>query len=470
MIELKKINIQNTHEAIKNGKYSVRELVDEYLKVIKQKEDLNVFRGLFVGIDEQVEIAEKMFANGTATLMTGIPVALKDNLLVNSEAVGASSKILDGYMATYDATVVSRLRAAGAILVGRTNMDEFAMGGSTENSAYGVTKNPIDISRVPGGSSGGSAAAVAANMSIVALGTDTGGSIRQPASFCGIVGLKPTYGAVSRYGAIAMGSSLDQIGPFGKRVGDTKILFDFIKGLDSLDATTETSAVETADKNPKKIGVPYDFVRREGVDAEVLKNFEETVDKLKTVGYEIVDVSLPYLHYALSVYYILMPAEVSSNLARYDGIRYGLQASGKDGIAVYENSRAQGFGPEVRRRILLGTYILSHGYYDAYYNKANIVRNKIKEQYNKAFEDVSVILTPTTPTTAFKIGEKSNDPLAMYLADIFTVPANIAGVPAISVPSGFDSAGLPFGVQFVGPDFCEDRLFAIAQTLEDLVQ
>ncbi|MEN9852332.1 MAG: hypothetical protein RI996_275 [Candidatus Parcubacteria bacterium] len=462
--------VQEIHTDLTNRIYSVRQLVDSYLGRIEDKKDLNIIRDVCTDIDEQVVSAQKRFDEGTATLLTGIPVLIKDNILIKNQKVGAASKILEGYTATYNATVIQKLLNAGAVLLGRTNMDEFAMGSSTENSAYGVTKNPIDQTRVPGGSSGGSAAAIAAHFAPLSLGTDTGGSIRQPAAFCGVVGLKPTYGAVSRYGAISMGSSLDQIGPFGKTVHDVEVLFNTISGADAHDATTINESNRVCTASDKKIGIPYSFIKRDGVNPEVLTNFQKTVDILTDAGYEIVDISMPYIHYALSVYYILMPAEVSSNLARFDGIRYGLSVPGKTSADTFAKSRATGFGPEVRRRILLGTYILSHGYYDAYYNKANLVREKIKKEYAEAFEKVSVILTPTAPTTAFKIGEKTKDPLEMYVADIFTVPANIAGVPAISIPSGFDSDGLPFGLQFTAPHFCEQRLFDIGKEFENLIQ
>jgi aspartyl-tRNA(Asn)/glutamyl-tRNA(Gln) amidotransferase subunit A len=462
--------IQEIHIDLTNGVYSVRALVDSYLARIQDTKDLNIVRNLCTDIDEQVIAAQNRFDEGTATLLTGIPIFSKDNILVSGQYAGASSKILEGYTATYNATVIHKLQSVGAILLGHTNMDEFAMGSSTENSAYGVTKNPIDQTRVPGGSSGGSAAAIAAHLAPISLGTDTGGSIRQPAAFCGVVGLKPTYGAVSRYGAIAMGSSLDQIGPFAKTVADAEIVFDVISGIDPHDATTIEVSKRVCALGDKKIGVPYSFIRRDGVSADVLDNFEKTVSLLQNAGYEIIDISMPYIHYALSVYYILMPAEVSSNLARFDGVRYGLSVPGKTSADTFAKSRVTGFGPEVRRRILLGTYILSHGYYDAYYNKANLVREKIKFDFEKAFTECSVILTPTTPTTAFKIGEKTTDPLEMYVADIFTVPANIAGVPAISIPSGFNSNGLPFGVQFTAPHFGEQRLFDIGKELENLIQ
>jgi aspartyl-tRNA(Asn)/glutamyl-tRNA(Gln) amidotransferase subunit A len=471
MIDIKNSSIAHIHEQLKSGAFTVRSLVDEYIKNIDEKNsDINAYLGLYDKLDKYIEKAQEMFENGTATELTGIPFAIKDNILVRGEKATGGSKILENYVSTYDATVIAKLKEAGAVLLGRANMDEFAMGGSTENSAYGVTKNPLDLTKVPGGSSGGSAAAVAMFGAQVALGTDTGGSIRQPASFCGLVGLKPTYGAVSRYGAMAMGSSLDQIGVFAKSVADAEIVFKCISGKDPQDATSRESVKKSSTAPNKKIGVPFSFVRRDGVDSEVLENFENTIEKLKTEGYEIVDISLPYLHYSLSVYYILMPAEVSSNLARYDGIRYGISVPAKSGIEVYEKSRAQGFGAEVRRRIMLGTYILSHGYYDSYYNKAVMVREKIKSEFEEAFKEVSFILTPTTPSTAFAIGEKTEDPLAMYLADIFTVPANIAGVPALSLPSGKDSKGLPFGIQITAPHFMENELFTVASDLEKLVQ
>jgi aspartyl-tRNA(Asn)/glutamyl-tRNA(Gln) amidotransferase subunit A len=462
--------VQEIHSDLVGGVYTVRELVDSYLSTIEKKGSLNVMRSMFTTIDTQVEIAQKRFNEGTATLLTGIPVLIKDNIVVEGQHTGAASKMLESYIGTYDATVIEKLKEHSVVLIGHVNMDEFAMGGSTENSAYGPTKNPFDETKVAGGSSGGSAAGVAAHMAPLSLGTDTGGSIRQPASFCGIVGLKPTYGAVSRYGAIAMGSSLDQIGPFGHTVADVELLFSAISGEDSKDATTIPNSKRECPALTKKIGVPFDFIRRDGVSKEVLDNFLHTIEILQKDGYEVIDISMPYLHYALSVYYIIMPAEVSSNLARFDGIRYGLSLPGKTSADTFAKSRGAGFGPEVRRRILLGTYILSHGYYDAYYNKALLVREKIKKEYKDAFESVSFILTPTAPTTAFKIGEKTVDPLTMYLEDIFTVPANIAGIPGISVPTGKDSMGLPFGLQILGPHFSEPNLFDIAKKVENLIQ
>jgi aspartyl-tRNA(Asn)/glutamyl-tRNA(Gln) amidotransferase subunit A len=347
-------------------------------------------------------------------------------------------------------------------------MDEFAMGGSTENSAFGPTKNPHDLSLVPGGSSGGSAAAVGGNLALCALGSDTGGSIRQPASLCGVVGLKPTYGTVSRYGLMAMASSLDQIGPIAKTVEDAEILFNAIRGEDTLDSTsTEGPAYPTNGLEKKKIGVPEGFLS-EGVDTEVLTNFYESVHKFRDYGYEIVNVDLSLLKYSLACYYVLMPAEASTNLARFDGVRYGSHTNGEDLLADYMKTRGEGFGPEVRRRIMLGTYVLSAGYYDAYYNKANDVRKLIKDAYKKVFDEVDIVVTPTSPSPAWKIGEKINDPLQMYLEDIFTVPANLAGLPAISIPSGTTKAGLPLGLQITAPHFREDLLFSFGKRFAKL--
>jgi aspartyl-tRNA(Asn)/glutamyl-tRNA(Gln) amidotransferase subunit A len=377
--------------------------------------------------------------------------------------------MLENYTATYSATVIEKLNLAGSICIGRTNMDEFAMGSSTENSAYGMTKNPVDTTRVPGGSSGGSAAAVAMDGCLFALGSDTGGSIRQPAAFCGIVGTYPTYGCVSRHGSIAMGSSLDQIGPFAKNVRDAEIVLDCIKGVDSMDATTlsdETRQTLSQGATNKVIGIPRHLLNLEGIDPEVKKNFEESLETLKKAGYEIRDIELPHAHLGLAVYYIVMPAEVSSNLSRLDGMKYGLRKDGKDLLETYLKSRHDGFGPETRRRIMLGTYVLSAGYYDAYYTKALKVRSLIRQDFEKVFaQGVDIVLTPTTPTTAFRPGEKA-DPLSMYLADIFTVTANLCHMPAISVPSGKDINGMPFGIQFSANQGREDLLFSIAGDFE----
>ncbi len=463
--------LRQLHDEIKSGAITVEALVEASKKTISEKDkDVHALLGMYSEtlVSSQIAKAKEMFVNGTATILTGIPIVLKDNILVKGEVATGGSKILEHYVATYDATVVLKLKEAGAILLGRANMDEFAMGGSTENSAYGVTKNPIDITKVAGGSSGGSAAVVAYEGVPVSLGSDTGGSIRQPASFCGLVGLKTTYGDVSRYGLMAMGSSLDQIGPFAHSVEDVEAVYTIITGNDPLDSTSLSESVRNKDKEimKKVIGVPKSFVSKDGVEAEVLSNFNDSIEKLKQAGYVIKDISINHLEKALSVYYVIMFAEVSSNLARYDGIRYGLSHPGETSIRSYFESRTAGFGPEVRRRILLGTYILSSGYYDAYYNKANLVRDMLKKEFVRVFKDVDVIATPTSPVPAFAIGEKSHDPLAMYLADIFTVPVNIVGVPAISIPSGKTTSSLPLGIQFIAPHGREDILFALGKDFE----
>ncbi len=462
--------LRQIQEELKDGVATIEALVENARKTIQEKdEDVHALLGMYSEdfIAAQIASAKEMLRQGKGTVLTGVPVVLKDNIVVKGEKAAAGSKILEEYLSPYDATVVTKLKEAGAIILGRANMDEFAMGGSTENSAYGVTKNPHDTTRVAGGSSGGSAAVVAYGGVPVSFGSDTGGSIRQPASFCGIVGLKPTYGAVSRYGLMAMGSSLDQIGPFAHSVEDAEAVFDIISGHDPLDATSIKERVEVSPLK-KKIGVPWSFIRRDGIDKEVLANFETSVEKLKTSGYEIVDVSIDHLEKALSVYYVVVFAEISSNMARYDGIRYGLSIPDDNVIKGYFKTRTEGFGEEVRRRILLGTYVLSSGYYDAYYNKANLVREMLREEFKKVFEQVDAIAMPTSPIPAFTIGEKSHDPLAMYLADIFTVPVNIVGVPAISIPSGVTENKLPLSLQILAPHFREDVLFTIGRDFEKL--
>lgn len=480
MIDLKNLTIKIAHDDMKSGKYTATDLASAYLSEIsKSNSDLNAYLGVYDDVIEQAKNADLMFKDGNDTPLTGIPFAIKDNILIKGKTASSASKILDNYCATYDATVIEKLRKSGAVFLGRANMDEFAMGGSTENSAYGVTKNPFDNTRVAGGSSGGSAATVASDMALVSLGSDTGGSIRQPASFCGLVGLKPTYGRVSRYGVMAMGSSLDQIGPFGKTVEDVETIYETIKGKDINDGTTidentfsenENKAISFVnDKNKKPvIGIPRHFLTGDGIDSQVMKNFEESISKFKALGYEIKDISLPNIAYSLAVYYVIMPAEVSSNMSRFDGMRFGLHKEGKNGIEDYFESRGAGFGKEVRRRILLGTYVLSSGYYDAYYNRANAVRKIITDDFLKAFKDVDIILTPTTPAPAFKIGEKTSDPVAMYLEDIFTVTANLTGMPAMSIPSGFANVvnsdsnteiKLPLGIQMTAIHGAEKTLF-----------
>ena len=452
---------------MKKGELTSVELVSTCLQNIKEKnKELNIFLEVFDDALDQAKKADETIKSGKGTKLTGIPIAIKDNMLITGKKTSSASKMLKNYVATYDAFVIKKLKGDGAVLIGRTNMDEFAMGSSTENSAYGPVRNPIDPSRVPGGSSGGSAAAVAANMALGALGRDTGSSIRQPASLCGVVGMKPTYSAVSRSGIMAMASSLDQVGSIAKTSEDAKIIFNCISGKDEMDSTSVNFLDFKVTPNKKIIGVPRDFLK-EGVDPEVLHNFEKSLEKLKKVGYQIKDIVMPHLQYSLPVYYIIMPAEVSTNLARLDGMRYGLRKDGDNVFDTFKKSRSAGFGPETRRRMILGAYVLSHGYYDAYYNKARKLRRAIENEFKKIFEDVDFVVTPTAPTPAFKFGEKK-DPLAMYLCDIFTTPANIAGLPAISIPSGFSSSGLPFGFQFNGPLFSDDSLFKIGKKFEEI--
>lgn len=405
--------------------------------------------------------------------LAGAPVAVKDVLSTRGVRTTCGSRILENYVPIYDATAVERLEAAGAVIVGKTNCDEFAMGSSTENSGYGPTRNPHDLERVPGGSSGGSAAAVAANLAQAALGTDTGGSIRQPASFCGITGLLPTYGRVSRYGLVAFGSSLDHIGPLTRSARDAAALLKVIAGRDVRDATSAdvpvpdyVAALETPPEG-LRIGIPREAFDQEGLDEGVSAAVRGALDRLAAAGCELRPVNLPHARAAIAVYYVVAPAEASSNLARYDGVRYGVRAASESLAEMYRLTRDRGFGAEVKRRILLGTYVLSAGYYDAYYRKAQQVRALIAQDFHRAFQEVDVICTPTTPTPAFKIGEKAANPLELYLADVFTVPADLAGVPAISVPCGH-SQGLPVGAQFIAPAFEETRLLNLAHHLERL--
>ncbi len=405
--------------------------------------------------------------------LDGIPVGIKDVLAVKDQPVGCASKMLEGYVSPYDATAIVKLRQSGAIIWGRLNMDEFAMGSSTENSAYQTTANPWNLDTIPGGSSGGSAAALAAGEAIATLGTDTGGSIRQPAALCGVVGMKPTYGLVSRYGLVAFASSLDQIGPFARTVEDAAILMEALLGRDPLDSTSLVPqgaigyrAALSTKKGPWKLGVPREFFG-EGIDPEVKATIERAIEWYRAQGCEIVDISLPHSDLAVPVYYIVATAEASSNLARFDGVRYGHRsAEAKDALTLFTKSRGEGFGDEVKRRIILGTYVLSSGYYDAYYLRAQKIRRLILGDFENAFQQVDAILTPTSPTPAFKRGERSNDPLAMYLSDIYTISVNLAGLPAISVPSGFTESGLPIGLQVIGKAFGEAEMFAIAHAFE----
>jgi aspartyl-tRNA(Asn)/glutamyl-tRNA(Gln) amidotransferase subunit A len=405
--------------------------------------------------------------------LDGIPIGIKDTLAVKDQPLRCASKMLENYVSPFDATCIKKLREAGAVIWGRLNMDEFAMGSSTENSAYETTCNPWDLETIPGGSSGGSAAAMAAGEAIATLGTDTGGSIRQPAALCGVVGMKPTYGLISRYGLVAFASSLDQVGPFARTVEDAALLMEAMLGKDPLDSTsiapqgeTNYAAALEEKKGPWKLGVPREFFA-EGIDPEVKAQIEKAIDWYKDQGCEIVDISLPHSELAVPVYYIVATAEASSNLARFDGVRYGHRSDeAKDAMSLFTKSRGEGFGDEVKRRIILGTYVLSSGYYDAYYLRAQKVRRRILGDFEKAFERVDAILTPTSPTAAFKRGERADNPLAMYLSDVYTISVNLAGLPAISIPSGFTESGLPIGLQVIGKAFGEADMFAIAHAFE----
>jgi len=461
------LTIKEASAMIQGREISAAELSENCLGNIDKKDkDINAYLEIFDDIQSQAKkIDDKILNNEPVGKLAGIPFAIKDNILIKDKIASAGSKMLNNYVASYDAGVIKKLKDADAILIGRTNMDEFAMGSSTENSAFGPTKNPHDLTRVPGGSSGGSAAAVAMDGCLGALGTDTGGSIRQPAGFCGVVGLKPTYGAVSRHGAIAMASSLDQIGPLTKTVADAEIVFNVIKGKDKMDSTSVDAVSENAPKASLKIGVlKYD---RGGVDDEVNTALDDSVEKLRVQGHEILEIDLPSLQYSLPCYYVIMPAEVSSNLARFDGIRYGFSKQGKELLEDYMETRAEGFGKEAKQRIMLGTSVLSSGYYDAYYGKAGKVRNLITKEFENAFERMDAIILPTSTTPAFKLGEKIQDPLQMYLTDIFTVSANLTGLPAISVPVAKTNTNLPIGIQLIAPRFREDILFHLGKQIEN---
>ena len=461
--------IAQIHQSLIKKEFSALELCQKYLERIK-KFDQKIKSFLTLSEDLAISQAKKideMISQGREIpILAGIPCAIKDIILIEGLKCTAGSKILENYVAPYDATVIKRLKENGAVILGKTNLDEFAMGSSTENSAFFKTKNPLDLKRVPGGSSGGSAAAVAADFCAFALGSDTGGSVRQPVSFCGIVGLKPTYGAVSRYGLIAFASSLDQIGPMTKTVEDCEIVFDVIKGKDEMDSTS----IEI--RNTKyeirieelKIGIPKEYFV-EGIDPEVEKLIKEAIREYEKRGVEIQEISLPHTQYALPTYYVIATSEASANLARYDGIKYGMsnvKTQISNLLDVYLNTRGGGFGPEVKRRIMLGTFSLSAGYYEAYYKRAQKVRQKIFEDFEKAFKNVDAIFTPVSPTPAFKLGEKIDDPLKMYLSDVFTVSASLAGLPAISIPCG-KTKNLPVGLQIIGKPFSEKLVFEIAK-------
>ena len=471
MIDLASLTIRKAHEHLTKGDFTAVELAEAYLSEIQKKnKELNAYLEVYDDVKEQAARADVLIKAGLATMMTGIPLALKDNILVQGKRASASSKILEGYVAPYEGLAIQRLKKEGAVFLGRTNMDEFAMGSSTETSAFGPSKNPFDTSRVPGGSSGGAAAAVGANLALAALGTDTGGSVRQPAAFCNVVGSKPTYGSISRNGIIAMGSSLDIIGPITKTVDDNEILFDAIRGRDPLDGTSiELNSKFQIPNSKLQIGVPRSFLEMKGIDEDVLSNFSESLEVLKKQGHTIVDITLPTLPHSLAVYYIVMPAELSTNLSRFDGVKYGFHKDGGSLLKDYMETRAEGFGSEAHRRIMLGAYVLSSGYYDAYYRKAISVRALIEQELAEAFTRVDLIAVPTTPTPAFKIGEKTKDPLSMYLADIFTVPANIGAVPAVSIPSGFverEGKKLPLGFQLMGAYGNDALVFAIGKAFE----
>ena len=463
------------HEALKKKSVSAKELVNAfYARIESVEKGVRAYNTLTQKEAlAQADRIDQAIARGEAIgPLAGIPIALKDNLCLEGVRTTCSSKILDGYRPPYDATVVSRLKDAGGIFLGKTNMDEFAMGSSTENSAFEKTKNPWDLSRIPGGSSGGSAAAVAASEATAALGSDTGGCIRQPAACCGVVGLKPTYGRVSRYGLVAFASSLDQIGPLTKDVTDTATVMNVIGGYDRSDSTSadlpmpDLTRALRRDVRGMRLGVPKEYFI-EGMDPEVEGSVAQAIETLKKLGAEVKEISLPHTEYAVATYYILATAEASSNLARYDGVRYGYRTpEARDLLEMYMKTRAEGFGPEVKRRIMLGTYALSAGYYDAYYKKAQQVRTLIKRDFDEAYQSVDVIVTPTAPTPAFRFGEKTADPLQMYLSDIFTISVNLAGIPAISLPGGFSKGGLPIGLQILGRAFDEEGILRVAYTFE----
>ncbi len=460
------LNYKNHSEKIsliKENELSLQENVTFFLKRIKDNSNLNAFNFVFEDCIESADLIERKIKDGNARKLAGMVIAVKDVLAIKDRLLTCSSNILKDFHSLYTATAIQKLIDEDAIIIGKTNCDEFAMGSSNENSAFGVVKNPIDHSRVPGGSSGGSAVAVAANLCDVSFGTDTGGSIRQPAAFCGIYGLKPTYGRVSRYGLTAFASSFDTIGPFAKNIYDIALVLSVISGYDPKDSTSENIEVTDSSSYQKsskkfKIGLPKEYFA-EGLNEEIKNTILKKVESFKNAGHEIVHIELPHTEYSIATYYILTTAEASSNLARFDGTRYGYRSKESSTLRkMYLNSRSEGFGSEVKRRIMLGTYVLSAGYYDAYYRKAQKVRRLLKQDFDNAFEKVDLIITPTTPTTAFKLGEKSNDPLEMYLEDIYTTSANLVGIPGISIPIGKDKQGLPIGMQIMANQFEENKL------------
>ncbi len=473
-MDILKKSVLELRELLDKGEISSREIVQAYIDRIEKTEPkLNSFVTLtFEEALKDADRADEMIRNKTHTTLTGIPIALKDNISTYHVKTTCSSKMLENYRPPFDATVVELIKQAGMPILGKTNMDEFAMGSSTETSYFGPTKNPWNLEYVPGGSSGGSAASVAAKQAPLALGTDTGGSIRQPAAFTGIVGIKPTYGLVSRYGVVPFASSLDQVGPFARTVAESAALLSLIAQYDKYDSTSLNNPrpdyLRSLEKDVKglRVGVPKEFFI-DGLDAEVEQAVRKAVKALEDQGAEIVDIELPHSDKALATYYIVATAECSSNLARFDGVRFGHRSENtKDSVTMFKHTRAEGFGPEVKRRIMLGTYALSAGYYDAYYLKALKVRRLIKEDFDKAFTKVDVIITPTTPSTAFKFGEKVQDPIAMYLSDVFTTTANLAGIPALSMPAGLSSSNLPIGVQIIAPSLAEEVMLSTAYSIE----
>jgi len=472
---LYELTAHELHEKLKQGEITSVELTKSVFDRIRAIEnDIKAYITLTEELAmAQAAEADELFKKGDELPpLTGIPVAIKDVICAKGVLTTCGSQILGNFVSPYDATVMQKLHSQYIVMVGKTNMDEFAMGSSTENSSYFNTQNPWNLRTIPGGSSGGSAAAIAADEAICALGSDTGGSIRQPAALCGVVGMKPTYGRVSRYGLIAFASSLDQIGPITKDVTDCALMMNVICGHDLMDSTSADVPVPDFTKSlindvkGLKLGIPKEYFI-EGMDKEVEQSVLDAIRLLESLGAETTEISLPHTEYAVATYYIIAPAEASANLARYDGVRYGFRAEGaSDLIDMYKKSRSQGFGPEVKRRIMLGTYALSSGYYDAYYLKAQKVRTLIKQDFDRVFEDIDVVVAPTSPTPAFKMGEKVDDPLQMYLSDIFTISCNLAGIPGISIPCGFSSDGLPIGLQIIGPPFAEEKLLQVAYTFE----
>ena len=460
---------------IKNKEVTIKEVLDDiYSRIedVEPKVDAYITLTKDLAYKRAEELQERLNNGEDIGVLGGVPIAIKDNICTNGVKTTCASKMLESFTPIYDATVVKKLEEAGAIIVGKTNMDEFAMGSSTETSYFKKTKNPWNLSRVPGGSSGGSAAAVSSDMAFAALGSDTGGSIRQPASYCSVVGLKPTYGLISRFGLIAFASSLDQIGPFTKNVEDAAIMLNVISGHDKLDTTSadiekiDYTKALVSDVKGKVIGIPTDFIT-EGISEDVKQAYDNAIDTLKAAGAKIEEIKLEYAKYSLATYYIIATAEASSNLGRYDGIRYGYRAKDFNDLdELYVKSRTEGFGDEVKRRIMLGTYVLSSGYYDAYYKRAQQVRTLIVENFKKAFEKCDVIMIPTAPNTSFKFGAHNASPLEMYLEDIYTVPVNIAGLPGISVPGGFGENGMPIGIQFIAKAFDEQNLLQVAYSFE----